>query len=351
MNSSFSEINTHSEEKIDEAYRSDTHRPHYQLDPPASRPIMEAHNPREAAEQSAAYYARVQQVDETLRHNAEVRLKNARVDAENLPEAETTLLFSQNFKHRLEEIRAEDDPAIRQTLWEDVLSLQSQYNRPHYVYGETTHAYTGKAALENDFMYLTEQDAKRAFTRDVFGGTEAAQEEGAGTLSYIVQQVFDEAQSDKPRHRDAHQLYRSTRRLVMDAGIPEHDDIPAEAWDNLQHSLDIVNEFLQYDGQTPISLELSERLTSHVDQYLENAAKYVAWASDKVEKYKADAAMTDEDIEVKARENFGKEKNPFIDEAAEHARRYLPLLKRAALAEAALDGVKIKTRGTAKKSD
>ena len=353
MSSQSPEAYVHHTEKIDEKYRSDMPRSYSFLNQTSGESIPKATSPREAAEQSAEYYALVKQDDETLRHNAKVRLLNDRVYAEKLPEAETTLLFAQNFKYALEEIRAEEDPAIRQTLWEDALSLQSQYSSPHFVWGETTHAYTGKSALENDFKHQTINDAQRAFALRIYGSEEAVREADPFLLYNFVRNTFDTPQTNGPEGQNLRNLYESKAREFSRYGdsIPDYGTLPAEAWSDLQRSIDTYNEFLQYDGQAPISLDLSEQLTGRVDQYLKKFNEYVVWATDKVEKHKAAAAMTDEEIEIKAHEDFLKEKNPFIDAATEHARRHLSLLKRAALAEAALDGVKINTRRTAKKND
>lgn len=320
---------------------------------------MEKLTPRKAAEDSARYLDELKRNDRSQISRLELKVE---LSHNGINHAEGLHTFTTTFLRGLEEIQQEEDPANRRELWVDLLNLQSRveqdmslhalpYIEPGY---QTFNAAYNVSQWAHERLWREDLwDVKKQALVDVYGSVDAANADDREV--YVRQFISDttkaaiEAEDDVDFEEVKEGWFTKGMGEMLSRGNenPAYDKISNQTWDTLKHLVQSHREIKSWESEEPseISPEALEYLDGSIDYFIQKIKEINEVDVDRVQKAKSLVGLDDEQIRRRAVEIVNERYAPLLQDAKEHAQKNLRLLKQAALAEAAMDGVQIKTRG------
>ncbi len=131
--------------------------------------------------------------------------------------------------------------------------------------------------------------------------------------------------------------------------FPEFTQVASQTWEKTRDAIKAAREFKTHEAGDVISLNLVPWLDEWVNVNLHTTEEQIKALKESVENLTPKLLFNDEEVVRRARSLVDQAESPIIDAAKKHAEENLTLLRRGAIAEAALDGVHIKTRSSRKK--
>ncbi len=311
--------------------------------------------PRQAAEQSARFVGYVRDREngyDGYRAQIQYFKFSRKHEQDELSKAEGAYTFASNYRRALEEINEETDPSVIQTLWEDLLSLETVVVKSESDHARLESVYNAKDAiigrLEETCIPELLQDIVATAVNEV--STDAQQEKTSEPLLGILESVVwaGVRSSNGADGFDTKQTYLEvTSQLFVKP--PRYTTISKKGWDKISETVRYMRELDKYESGEPVSLALSHWLTGFSDVLTSYAVQNQESAQNDLNEKKTKPFLTDEDIAQHARRVVDGLQQPLLEQAKNHVEENLDLLRRAAIAEAALDGVDIKTDTSSKK--
>jgi hypothetical protein len=306
--------------------------------------------PREASQQSEVYVNQLEDIEGDFENQVN-KLKNKKMQAEayELVNAETVSKFAATFCNELNEIKQTDNPAVQRSLWEDIIDLSSGTQYPHYVYGSWDERNIGKNTLLKfiDRYYITK--VIQSAGQDAYWTPDGFLEDPIlvwDMVRKIIESGIEE--SGIFSTKDAHKKLLEETLSGQIFNYPEYDILSSDMWQKINDTVEYVKELINHIQGDPISQGLSDFLSESVDELLNKQRQNLALANEKIQKQKEYVGFDDATIAQRARAIIDEKQQPILQEAREHTQRNVSLLRKAALAEAALDGMNIRRTASRK---
>lgn len=305
--------------------------------------------PREASHQSEVYVRQLEDIESQFQNQVS-NLEGEKMLAEShrLVNAETRHKFIVTICDELNEIKQTDDIGVRSSLWEDIIDLTSVTQYTNYVNITRTEKYTGKDTLVGyiERHYVTK--VVRSAGEDAYWTPDGFSEDPIGiwdmTRKIIEEGVLDDSTLDT---KGAHKRLLETR-LGRIFGYPEYDILSSDMWQKINDTIVYTKELISHTQGSPISQGLANFLSELADDFLSTQQQDLVTANKEIQRQKEFAGLNEETIAERARAIIDEKQLPTLQEAREHTQRNVSLLRRAALAEAALDGVNIRRTASRK---
>lgn len=295
--------------------------------------------PIEASKQSEWYVKELESIESSVETNIEhtQALKSAAKMFE-LDYAESSRKFVATVYDELSQIKQTEDPQIQRSLWEDVIDFSTDTRRAGY-YGVVTPSYSGKNKLETlmETIYLGRVVGE--VIRDAYGPLQGVSLKEWQLTEAMIKDIISNTHSSK----DAQDVFSQNLGDRL-AQYPDYANISPETRGKLSDIAQYMAELKHHKEADPISQGLSDFLTASVDDLLKLLAQEKTYAEEDVKKQSTYAHLDDETIARRARALVDEKQAPILEAARKHRQSNLALLKKAALAEAALDGVHIRRR-------
>lgn len=299
--------------------------------------------PREASDQSGVYVSQLEDLELKLDNEAMIlKLSKEQANTYLLNNAETMRKLIATWCNELIEIRQTEDPDVQRTLWEDVIDLSSKIQQPNYVYGIYEKVYTVKDSLvgfiEKDYVTSIVRDAGE----DAYLTKDGFQKDPIDVWTMVRKIVeFGLEENSSFSTEDAYNKLLETRfsRIFE---YPDYNVLSPDMWQKISDTVKYTKELKNHVQGDSISQGLSDFLTATADKLLSKQQENLVLADIETQKQKEYMNLEDVQIAERARAIIDEKQQPTLQEAREHAHHNITLLRRAALAEAALDGVSIR---------
>jgi len=301
--------------------------------------------PREASLQSENYVSRLEGVEAELKSETqELKLQKFQAEKYGVINAETLFKFADTICNELEEIKRTDDPYIQRSLWEDLINLTSRVQFQSGNYEDRT----GEVLLWN---FLLDDYFEKLV--DTIGEGIRGMSSELKVKSIKVEDMVEKIIMMGLGEGGAFNSENAYRKLMMTPlaqflEYPGYDTLSTEMWQKISDSIEHANELRSHAKEGRISQGLSNFLTALADDFLNEMQHRLVKASETLQERKELTGLDDLGIAKRARMIIDEAQQPLLQEAREHAQRNLSLLRSAALAEAALDGVNIRRTSSRK---
>ncbi len=292
--------------------------------------------PREAAAQSAYFVDELKDKEAGLKYEARdlASKRYIAVAGDKLIDAESKFKYAEKIQDNLRDIKQQDNPEVQRQIWEDLLSIIKADGMP-FQYNIVDNLY------QRQIGNLAETIVQARYNT-VQGALEPL------ILRNKLEEIMKVGAARSVREAfDSKQTYEASlvRPGAWSSSSPMNADVLSEeSWAEIDEVVARLKELKNHLAGDTVSPELSAFLSVSIDDLLEAADEEMLYAKQELQKQATAASMSDDDIHARARAIVDDDQAPIVQQAREHAQKNLGLLRKAALAEAALDGVRIKRR-------
>lgn len=292
--------------------------------------------PREAAAQSAYFVDELKEKEAGLKYEARdlASKRYIAVAGDKLIDAESKFKYAEKIQDNLRDIKQQDNPEVQRQIWEDLLSIITAVGMP-FQYNIVDNLYQRRIG-----------NLAETIVQARYGTVDGALE--PLILRNKLEEIMKVGAARSVREAfDSKQTYEASlvRPGAWSSSSPMNADVLSEeSWAEIDEVVARVKELRNHLAGDTVSPELSAFLSASIDDLLEIANEEVLYAKQELQEQAAAATMSDDDMRARARAIVDEGQALVVQQAREHAQKNLGLLRKAALAEAALDGVRIKRR-------